>query len=177
MHAFWVRVSFPEVQSSVEAGRTDVQIAWPFWMRVLKCLAQAHSNDNTDSCRESDPIRNRRFSTLRCAFEVAYIFASVKAITVKFLVWEKTTRKELHPHELTSKVTTEFAYNGMSKRLHTERYCRIDVISELKCMWKMPSGPNKMQRCRRVDVTDKAVIKEFSCTQKFTRFQAPFGSN
>ena len=29
-HAFWVRVSFPEVQSSVEAGRTDLQIAWPF---------------------------------------------------------------------------------------------------------------------------------------------------
>jgi len=24
----------------------------------------------------------------------------VKAITVKFLVWENTTRKQLHPHEL-----------------------------------------------------------------------------
>ena len=31
---------------------------------------------------------------------------------VKFLVWENTTRKELQPLELTSKVTTEFAYNG-----------------------------------------------------------------
>jgi len=37
------------------------------------------------------------FKTLRCAIEVAYIFASVKAITIKFLVWEKTTCKELHP--------------------------------------------------------------------------------
>ena len=33
----------------------------------------------------------------------------VKAITVNFLVWENTTRKKLHPLELTSKVTTEFA--------------------------------------------------------------------
>jgi len=36
--------------------------------------------------------------------------------------------------ELTSKVTTEFAYNGTSRGLHKERYCRIDVISELKCI-------------------------------------------
>jgi len=48
------------------------------------------------------------FETLVCAIEVAYIFALVKAITIKFLVWEKTTRKELHSFELTSKVTTEF---------------------------------------------------------------------
>jgi len=31
-------------------------------VRVFKCLAQAHSNDNTGRCRESHPsIRNRRF--------------------------------------------------------------------------------------------------------------------
>jgi len=54
------------------------------------------------------------FKTLRCVIEVAYIFASVKATTVKFLVWEKTTSKKLHPLELASKVTTEFAYNGTS---------------------------------------------------------------
>jgi len=66
--------------------------------------------------------------------EVAYIFASVKAITVKFLVWENTIRKEFRPLELTSKVTTEFACNGTSKGLHKKRYCRIEVISELKCM-------------------------------------------
>jgi len=71
---------------------------------------------------------------LRCAIDVAYIFASVKVITVKFLVWENTERKELHPLELTSKVTTEFAYNGTSRGLHKERYCPIDVISELKCV-------------------------------------------
>jgi len=52
----------------------------------------------------------------------------------KFLVWENTTRKEFHPLELTSKVTTEFAYNGISRGLHKKRYCRFDVISELKCM-------------------------------------------
>jgi len=61
-HAFRVRVSLPEVQPSVEAIRTVVQIAWPFWVRVFKCLAQASSSDNTGSCRESDPsIRNGRF--------------------------------------------------------------------------------------------------------------------
>ena len=58
------------------------------------------------------------FETLRCVIEVAYIFASVKAITVKFLVWENTTRKDLQPLELTSKVTPEFAYNGTSRGLH-----------------------------------------------------------
>ena len=102
-------------------------------VRVFKCLAQAHSNDNTGKCRESDPsIRNSRFQLLRCANEVAYIFASVKAITVTFLVWENTTCKELHPLELTSKVTTEFAYNGSSRGLHKERYCRIDVIKRIE---------------------------------------------
>jgi len=42
--------------------------------------------------------------------------------------------KELHPLELTSKVTTEFAYNSTSRGLQYERYCGIDVISELKPM-------------------------------------------
>jgi len=65
------------------------------------------------------------FKTLRCAIEVAYIFASVKAITVKFLVWENTTRKELHPLELTSKVTTEFA---MKAPLWD---CSMNVIAKL----------------------------------------------
>ena len=35
------------------------------------------------------------FKTLRCAIEVAYIFASETAITAKFLFWENKTRKEL----------------------------------------------------------------------------------
>jgi len=74
------------------------------------------------------------FKTLRCVIEVTYIFASVKAITGKFLVWENKTRKELKPLELTSKVTTEFAYNGTFSGLHKESYCRIDIISELKCI-------------------------------------------
>ena len=59
---FWGRSWFPEVQSSVEAGRTDVQIAWPLWVRVFKCLAQTHSNDNTGRCKEWDSsIRDHRF--------------------------------------------------------------------------------------------------------------------
>ena len=64
----------------------------------------------------------------RCKiFSMQYIQA-VKAITVKFLVRENATRKELHPLELTSKVTTECAYNGTSRGL----YCIKNVIAELK---------------------------------------------
>jgi len=74
------------------------------------------------------------FKTLRSVIEVAYIFASLKAIIVNFFVWEKATRKELQPFELTSKVTTEFAHNGTSRGLHEENYCQIDIISELKCI-------------------------------------------
>ena len=66
-------------------------------------------------------------------FSIQYI-QPVKAITVKFLVWENTTHKELHSLELTSKAITEFAYKGTSRGLFKERYCRIEVISELKCM-------------------------------------------
>jgi len=68
---------------------------------------------------------------LRCVIEVAYMFASVNAKEI--VVWKdntqkrKTTRKELQPHELTSKVTTEFAYNGTSRGLHKERYCRMTL--------------------------------------------------
>jgi len=58
----------------------------------------------------------------------------VKAITVKFLVWENTIRKELQPLELTSKVTTEFSDNGTSRGLHKARHCRNKIMSELKCM-------------------------------------------
>jgi len=76
--------------------KTDVQIAWPLWVRPFNCLAQVHSNNNAGRCRESAPsIRNRRFYPLRCDIEVAYIFASIKAITVKFIFWENMKRKEL----------------------------------------------------------------------------------
>jgi len=60
-----------------------------------------------------------------CAIDVAYIFASVKAITVKFLAWENTACKENHPLELTSNVTTEFAYNS------TSGDCIKNVIAEI----------------------------------------------
>jgi len=57
-----VRVSFPEVRSSVEAAYAEVEIVWTLWVRVFTCLVEAHSNDNTRRCRESDPtIRNLRF--------------------------------------------------------------------------------------------------------------------
>jgi len=77
---------------------------------------------------------NVTFETLRCVIEAVYIFATVEAITVTFLVWENTTHKELQLLELTSKVTTAFAYNGTSRGLHKERYCQIDIISEFKCI-------------------------------------------
>ena len=98
---------------------------------LLKCTAAI-----TQAGLRSQTIRSGivAFKTLRCVIEVAYIFASVKAITVKFLVWENTTRKGLQPLELTSKVTIEFAYNVISRGLHKERNCRIDLISALKYM-------------------------------------------
>jgi len=54
----------------------------------------------------------------------------VKVITVKFFVGENITRKELHRLELTSKVTTELAYNGTSRSLHKEPYWRIEMHVE-----------------------------------------------
>jgi len=50
-------------------------------------------------------------------------------LAVKFLVWENTTGKEIQPLELTSKLTTEFAYNGTSRGLHKERYFRNDNLT------------------------------------------------
>ena len=82
---------------------------------------------------------------------------------------ENTTCKEHLPRELTSKVTTEFACKSTSRRLHKERYCRNDVTSELKYMKTLLSGPNKMKRYRRIDVTDEAVINEFNCKNRFAK--------
>ena len=97
------------------------------------------------------------FKALRYVIEVVDIFASAKAITVKFRVWENTTCKELQPFELTSKVTTQFAYNGTSRGLHKERYCGIDIMSELKCM--------SCQRCHR-DQTKYNVMGELTLQMK-----------
>jgi len=97
-------------------------------VRVFKCLAQAHSTyDNIGRCRVRPfgPEPSLLTIALRHRNRVAYMFASVKAITVKFLVRENTTRKELQPLELTSKITTEFAYNG------TSGDCIKNVIAEL----------------------------------------------
>ena len=78
----------------------------------------------------SDPsIRNRRFKPLRCTIEVAYIFASVKAVTVVSCLGKHNT-PSTSPLELTSKVTTEFAYNG------TSRGCIKNVIAELTLLYK-----------------------------------------
>ena len=48
---------------------------------------------------------------------------------VKFLVWENTTCKELQLLELTSELTTDFAYNDTSRELHKELYWRIDNLT------------------------------------------------
>jgi len=58
----------------------------------------------------------------------------VREIILKFLVRANTIHKEFHPLELKSKETTEFACNGTSRVLDKQRYCRIEVIRELKCM-------------------------------------------
>jgi len=97
--------------------------------RLMCCALLKRTTAITQAGFGSQTIRSGTvaFKTLRCVIEVAYKFASVKATTVKFLVWENTTRKELQPLELTSEVTTEFAYNGTSRGLHKECYCRIDI--------------------------------------------------
>jgi len=42
----------------------------------------------------------------------------------------------------------------------------------------MPSGPNKMQRYRRIDATYEAVINELNYIEHiYKRFQAQFGIN
>jgi len=71
----------------------------------------------TQACAGSQTLRSGTvaFKILRCAIEVAYVFASVKAMTIKFLVWEKTTRKEPHPLEFTSNVWEKRA----RKELHS----------------------------------------------------------
>jgi len=87
----------------------------------------------------------------------------VKAITAKFLVWENTTRRKLHPLELTRKVATDFAFKGTSRRLHKGRYWRIEVISELKCMYS--------RRYHR-DRTKCNVIGELTLpTKRYKRIQ------
>ena len=71
------------------------------------------------------------FKILLCVIEVAYIFDPLKAITVIFFcLGEDNTQRT----STLSKVTTEFAHNGTSWVLHKEHYCRIDIISELKCI-------------------------------------------
>ena len=52
----------------------------------------------------------------------------VNAVTLKFLVWENTTRKKLHPLELTSKITTVFVDKGTFRVLYSIK----KVIAELK---------------------------------------------
>jgi len=115
--------------------RADCLLLGLFECTSLRALLKRTAT-MTQACAGSQTLRSGTvaFKTLRCTIDVAYIFPSVKTITIKFLDWQKTTRKELHPIELTSKGTTELAYNGTSRGLHNARYCRIDVTSELKCM-------------------------------------------
>jgi len=95
-------------------------------IRVIWSSVVCNLDHCTLWCRESDPsIPNRRFQPLRFAIEVTYIFVSVKAVAVTFLVWENTARKQPYSHELTSKTTSDFAYKGISRGL------RKNVLAEL----------------------------------------------
>jgi len=65
--------------------------------RLMCCALLKRTTALTQAGFGSQTIRSGTlaFETLRWVIEVAYIFASVKAINVKFLVWENTARKEL----------------------------------------------------------------------------------
>ena len=61
-----------------------MHVAWLLWVRIVKCLAQAHSSDNTGRFRESDQtIRNRRFSNIALRHRSRLPVCVSKAITVK----------------------------------------------------------------------------------------------
>jgi len=67
--------------------------------RLMCCALLKRTTAITQAGFGSQTIRSGTvaFKTLRCVIEVAYVFASAKAITVKFLVWENTTYKKLQP--------------------------------------------------------------------------------
>jgi len=74
---------------SGQHGRADCLAPFSALLKRTAAITQAGLGSQT--------IRSGTvaFKTLRCAIEVAYIFASEKAITAKFLFWENKTRKEL----------------------------------------------------------------------------------
>ena len=74
---------------SGQHGRADCLAPFSALLKRTAAITQAGLGSQT--------IRSGTvaFKTLRCAIEVAYIFASEKAIAAKFLFWENKTRKEL----------------------------------------------------------------------------------
>ena len=145
-HAYWVRVSFPEVQSLVDAGRTDVQIAWPLWVRVFKmpCSKRTAAIKQAGAGSQTLPPETVAFLTFALGHWNRVHICIRKGNYREVCCLGEHNIQGASPLELTSKVITEFADNGTSRGLHKKRYCRIDVISELKWMSKMPSGPSKM---------------------------------
>ena len=79
----------------------QAQVAQKSWM--IKNIFNTVENFTANSVFQDNVIK----------ILIQYI-QPAKAITVKFLVRENTPRKELHRLELTSKVTTGFAYDGTS---------------------------------------------------------------
>ena len=82
---------------SGQHGRADCLAPFSALLKRTAAITQAGLGSQT--------IRSGivAFKTLPCVIEVAYVFAALKAITVNFSVWEKTTRKELQPFELQAK--------------------------------------------------------------------------
>jgi len=77
---------------SFSLGRGARCYDYRFLSALLKRTAAITQADLGSQTLQSGTVA---FKTLRCVIEFAYIFVSLKAITVKFLVWENTIRKEL----------------------------------------------------------------------------------
>jgi len=116
-----VRVSFPRCSLQWKRPARTCRLLGPFECAslgaLLKCTATI-----TQACVRSQALRSGTVAFNHCvaSSNSRTYFVSVKEITVEFVLWENTTRKELHLIELTSKVTTEFAYNGTSRAAHLD---------------------------------------------------------
>ena len=108
--------------NSVDSGQTlfsaQAQVAQKSWM--VKNVFNTVENFTANSVFQG---KVKKISIQR--------IQPVNAITLRFLLWENTTRKKLHPLELTSKITTEFVHNGTSRVL-----CSIkNFIAVLSYKW------------------------------------------
>ena len=117
-------------QHQVQTHATHHLQSDPSWTSL-----QANHLNSSNHC-----IWKRRFWKLVCTTQKSYEDKRVQLFNNEVLrsrsLRERPTKFPMSiVFELSSKVTTEFAYSGTFRGLQYERYCWIDVISELlKCM-------------------------------------------